>query len=290
MTKKILVLGANGMLGGSLHRYFSTRTEYQVIGSVRSVVAAEQLSKQGFDNIVQGNDALEPGGVEKLINKYRPDHVFNCIGIIKQTAESNSPIISININSLLPHRIAAACDLYGARLIHFSTDCVFSGREGMYAENDIPDSSDLYGRSKLLGEITHGDHLTLRTSIIGHEIGRKLSLVDWFLSQNDTVNGYTKAIFSGLPTYFVAEFIEKYILHHNLTGLYHLSVDPIDKYQLLCVIKEIYNVSVDISEFGGVKIDRSLNSNLLRDKVGFTPPSWVDLIKGMHYEYNQYFA
>ena len=289
MTKSIIVLGANGMLGGSIFRYFSSKN-YRVIGSVRNREAYSKLSNQGFKNIVVGFDVAFNDEVEKLIKLIKPNYIINCIGIIKQLEDCKNPISAINFNSLLPHRLAKFCTQEGAKLIHFSTDCVFEGNKGDYKEIDIPDAKDLYGRSKLLGEVDYGEHLTLRTSIIGHEIGSAISLVDWFLSQKQQVEGYSKVIFSGLPTICVAEFLEQYILNDfNLFGLYHLSSKPISKFELLKLIKNKYNLQLNIFENKQPNLNRSLNSNKLKNKTGFIASNWEQLIDKMHEEYTKYF-
>lgn len=289
MTKRILILGANGMLGSSLLRYFSVREGFDVVGTVRSEEAIVQLERQGFSNTLSGLDISNSEMVREVVLDNRPDYLFNCIGVIKQLDQSKAPVPSIEINSLLPHRLALVCDEIGSQLVHFSTDCVFTGNKGSYKESDFPDACDLYGRSKLLGEVDYGQHLTLRTSIIGHEIASSISLVDWYLSQKNQVKGYSKAFFSGLPTVCVAEFIERYVINKHLYGLYHLSVDPIDKFTLLSLIKKQYSLTTPIEGYGAFKIDRSLNSDRLKSETGYTPPSWRNLIKKMHDEYIQYF-
>lgn len=290
MKKKLLVLGANGMLGGSLLRYFSTCADYEVVGTVRSQSAQFQVEKVGFTNVISDIDVLIPNSLDDVLEKVRPDIVFNCIGLIKQLSESKQPIPAIEINSLLPHRLAELCTKNNSKLIHFSTDCVFSGIKGNYTEEEIPDATDIYGRSKLLGEVSYDGHLTLRTSIIGHELASGVSLIDWFLNQEDDVKGYSKAVFSGLPTCCVAEFIENYIFQNpNISGIYHLSVDPIDKYQLLSLVKNIYDVDIRIEDNCDFVIDRSLNSDALRLAVGFKPLPWPELVMKMHNEYKEYF-
>lgn len=174
--------------------------------------------------------------------------------------------------------------------MHFSTDCVFSGARGSYIESDIPDGSDLYGRSKLLGEVDYGEHLTLRTSIVGHELGKSMSLIDWFLCQTGEVNGYSRAIFSGLPTICVAEFLDRYVVNKDsLSGLFHFSVEPIDKFTLLKLVGQIYGLETKVNEFADFQIDRSLDSSKLRESVGFMPDSWAIMIEKMHNEYQKYF-
>jgi len=287
---KILILGANGMLGGSILRYFSTKTNHEVLGSVRSEVAYVSIEKLGFRNILKNIEFDKDSTLKNILNHYQPNYVLNCIGIIKQQNHAKDPLHSIKINSLLPHRIAKLCRDINAKLIHFSTDCVFSGKKGMYLENDVPDAIDLYGRSKLLGEVNYDNHLTLRTSIIGHELKKSLSLVDWYLNQKNKVSGYSRAIFSGMPTIYLAEFLDKFIIQkRDISGLYHLSVDPIDKYSLLNLIKMNYNFNIHIDNNPNIVINRSLNSDKLRKAVGFTPPNWDFLIETMSNEYRKYF-
>lgn len=289
MSKKILILGANGMLGGSLHRYFSN-TENSVVGTVRSNTALEQLADMGFDNVISGIDVTDFEILDSTISEMKPDYVFNCIGLIKQLSKSKLPVAAIEINSLLPHKIAEICTENDSRLVHFSTDCVFSGDMGSYKESSVPDAIDIYGRSKLLGEVSYDKHLTLRTSIIGHELNSNVSLVDWFLSQTDTVKGFSNAIFSGLPTCYIAEFLEKYVIcNPDLSGMYHLSAEPIDKYSLLLLIKNKYDIKVDVIDYPDFIIDRSLNSDSLRDLLNFQPLKWPDLIERMNHEFNEYF-
>ena len=161
----------------------------------------------------------------------------------------------------------------------------------MYSEKDIPDATDLYGRSKLLGEVDYDNHLTLRTSIIGHELKKSLSLVNWFLNNKEKVSGYSRAVFSGMPTIYLAEFLDKFIIEKkkNISGLYHLSVDPIDKFNLLNLIKMNYNLDIQIDNNPNIVINRSLNSDKLRKDVDFTPPNWAFLIETMYDEYKKYF-
>ncbi|CDG86470.1 dTDP-4-dehydrorhamnose reductase family protein [Xenorhabdus bovienii] len=290
MRKKILVVGANGMLGGSLFRHFSSCNNYEVLGSTRNANSSQKLKNQGFNNIISNIDVKSTDKLDKLIGDFKPDFLFNCVGIIKQLGISKNHIESIEINTLLPHKLAKICTKNQTKLIHFSTDCVFNGQNGLYKETDIADASDLYGKSKLLGEVSYNGHITLRTSIIGHEIGTHNSLIDWFLSQDNNVNGFSKAIFSGLPTCYMAEVLEKYVLlNQSLSGLYHLSVDPISKYELLKLVKFIYNKDCNIRESKELVIDRSLDSSLFIKETGFIPENWENLIRKMNNEYKKYF-
>jgi dTDP-4-dehydrorhamnose reductase len=206
------------------------------------------------------------------------------VGLVKQLAEAEDPLAALPINALLPHRLSRLCSLVGARLVHISTDCVFSGAKGCYREGDMPDAQDLYGRSKLLGEVTGDAHaITLRTSIIGHEIGRAHGLVGWFLEQSGTVNGYRRAIFSGIPTVELACIIRDRVLpNRQLQGLYHVSAAPIDKLSLLQTVASQYRHAVEIIPDDRVNIDRSLDSSRFRNATGYTPPDWPELVRRMH--------
>jgi dTDP-4-dehydrorhamnose reductase len=289
MKKKILVLGANGMLGGSIFRYLSMAEEFSTYGTVRSQEAKTKLNNQGFRNIIENIDVTNPMSMRNAMRQTAPNIVINCVGIIKQKNNAGSHCDVIEINSLLPHRLASICTELSAQLVHFSTDCVFNGRLGDYKEDSIPDAIDLYGRSKLLGEVVYDKHLTLRTSIIGHEINSRDSLVDWFLSQHDEVKGFANAVFSGLPTISVAKFIHEHVLQGGLSGLYHLSASPIDKYSILKMISECYQFPINLIKTSSFSIDRSLNSEKLFLTTGFKPKTWPQLIKDMNDEYKAYF-
>ncbi|SPY79332.1 dTDP-4-dehydrorhamnose reductase family protein [Providencia rustigianii] len=283
---KILILGASGMLGYSVFSHLVECSDLNVLGTVRNISGKEKFFKNKEDNLIKNINVYDISTLKNIICDIKPNIIINCIGIIKQQNLSKQYIDSIKINALFPHELASICQLTGSKLIHFSTDCVFSGNIGSYTEKSIPDATDLYGRSKFLGEVNYDNHLTLRTSIIGHELVSNLSLVDWFLSQKESVNGYTNAIFSGLPTCYIAKLlIEKIIPADNLSGLYHLSVDPIDKFKLLSLISQTYNKKIKICESKDLTIDRSLISKKFRIKTDFTPPSWEDLIGYMYADY-----
>ncbi|EMA8959582.1 SDR family oxidoreductase [Vibrio fluvialis] len=278
---KIIVIGATGMLGYSIFSNLSESPELEVFGTVRSLEGLDKYFPT-FDKLINNVDVRDFKTLENALDRVKPNVVINCIGLIKQHEVSKQHVEAIEINALLPHKIAQLCDSIGAKLIHFSTDCVFDGKVGNYLENDLPTATDLYGRSKCLGEVDYGNHVTLRTSIIGHELRSSVSLVDWFLSQSDPVKGFSKAVFSGLPTAYIAKVLEEYVLpNKNLSGLYQLSVEPIDKYSLISMISKIYGKEISIEKFDGFIIDRSLNSDKFRRVTGFTPPSWDYLVKFM---------
>jgi dTDP-4-dehydrorhamnose reductase len=275
--KNILILGANGMLGNTLMNFFSSKiNEFNVFGTIRK--NSDKQIKGEFDLLFF--DAKHPNSLIDVFSTSNPDIVFNCIGRIKQH-EYSSAVDSISLNSLFPHQLRTFCDTNNSWLIHFSTDCVFSGNRGMYTESDVPDSVDLYGRSKLLGEVRGRNMLTIRTSIIGHELDTNRSLIDWFLNQKDSVEGYKNAIFSGIPTIELARIIYEFIFPRNLEGLYHVSSEPINKYDLLCLVREVYNKDIEIRINRDFKIDRSLDSTAFRSLTGFEPDSWRSMITKM---------
>lgn len=281
---KVLVLGASGMLGFAVYNRFSSDPKFETWGTLRNSKNLQYFQASQFSRIICDVNVLSQDDLVSVLSKVRPEIVINCVGLIKQYSHAGSPLVALPINSIFPHRLLSLCDLLGARLIHISTDCVFSGRKGMYVETDTSDAEDIYGKSKYIGEL-HGarNAITLRTSIVGHELGSALSLVDWFLSQKNSVNGYANAIFSGLPTVELADVIKDYVLPRvDLHGLYHVSADPIDKLSLLKIISSVYGHSIDIKRDESVCVDRSLDSSLFRREVGYTPPGWEDLIKKMY--------
>jgi len=228
--------------------------------------------------IFTGVDALNFESVQAAIYEIEPSVIVNCIGIIKQDSLAYDPITSIKVNALLPHEISNICNKIGAKFIHVSTDCVFSGSKGNYCEGDFPDANDLYGRTKLLGE-THDQSLTIRTSIIGPELRSNRSLLNWFLSQSGTANGYTKAIFSGLTTIELSRVIARCATDWTeLEGLYQVSAEPISKYDLLQEIKSAYGLDIDIRPVNEPIIDRSLDSTRFREATSYIPPSWEEMV------------
>jgi dTDP-4-dehydrorhamnose reductase len=279
MHKRLLVLGSSGMLGSCIFKYFSKSNGTEVFGL--------QRKESNNSNIFLLKDILNQKELEKHLDRIKPTHIINCIGVIKQSNDIDNSMSTILINSYLPHYLYNISNNKKTRLIHFSTDCVFSGKRGKYSEEDFPDADDLYGRSKLLGEINKTNALTLRTSIIGHEINSKNSLLEWFLSQKGSIKGYRKAIFSGLTTLEIASILDNFILDNNkLDGLYNLSSDPIDKYSLLNIVKEIYEKDIEINEDNSFIIDRSLDSSLIRNRTNLQTNTWYEMIKNMH-EFNR---
>lgn len=282
VKSRVLVLGISGMLGNAVFRVFAQNDGYSVVGSARSAAVLRLLRPELHEQVICGVDVENPDSLMRLFARARPDVVINCIGLVKQLAEADEPLAAIPINALLPHRLARLCDVAGARLIHMSTDCVFSGTQGMYREQDLPDAQDLYGRSKYLGEVDYPHAVTLRTSIIGHELSGAHSLVGWFLAQQGTVKGFTRAIFSGLPTVELARVMRDFVVPNtDLRGLYHVSAEPINKFDLLKLVAQVYGKTVDITPDDKLVIDRSLDSSRFRKITGFQPAAWPELVSRM---------
>jgi dTDP-4-dehydrorhamnose reductase len=277
---RVLVFGAGGMLGHKLMQVLGA--SHEIFGTGRSTVDGIDAFAR-TDSLISGVTAEDVESVRAAIEKVRPDVVINAIGIIKQLPDSKNVITTLNVNSIFPHRLAELSAEFGFRLITISTDCVFSGARGNYSEADIPDAADLYGKSKNLGETVGDNCLTIRSSIIGHELGSAHSLVDWFLSnRNGKVKGFAKAIYSGFPTVVFVAIIDNLIRNYpKLSGLYHVSSEPINKFDLLTMIDEEYAANIEIDRDEDFKIDRSLDSTKFRSETGFTPAPWSEMIRVM---------
>jgi dTDP-4-dehydrorhamnose reductase len=242
-------------------------------------------------NVLDNIDVFDFATVNRIVRELKPGVVLNAVGIVKQIQAASQPRISIYVNSLLPHLLAEVCEEVGARLIHISTDCVFSGRKGNYKEGDDPDPVDLYGRTKALGEVDYNKHLTIRTSIIGHELQTRNGLVEWFLSQKGRhVNGYINAIYSGLTTMVLCREVAKIIEQHPaLTGTYHVSCEKITKFELLAVLNDVYALDIELRPDPQFTCDRSLDSQEYRKAMGFKPLSWEEMIHEMYQDYVRHY-
>lgn len=286
MTKNIIVLGAGGMLGHKLCQLMA-KSSFNVIAAVRSPIATAIFPSKV--KVIANIDVLDDAALSQLFQQVQPDVVINAIGIVKQLDAAYDRYLSIAINAFLPHRLSKLCQPYNARLIHISTDCVFSGDQGMYVETDISDAQDLYGKSKYLGETDESEKnaITLRTSIIGHEIkDHTHGLLEWMLQQQGkAIKGYTKAFFSGFTTTELTNIIIQLINQHpDLHGLYHVASDRISKYDLLHIIRDIYDLNIDISADAQLHCDRSLSMQRFSKATGYQAPSWAAMIKAMHDE------
>jgi dTDP-4-dehydrorhamnose reductase len=275
---RILILGGTGMLGHKLQQSFAPR--FDTFATVRSSASASIVEPAG--RLITDVTAEDLHSVSRALDDVEPQVVVNCIGIVKQLDAAKDPIPSIEVNALFPHRLADAAKAAGARTIHISTDCVFSGLKGRYTEEDPPDPVDLYGRTKLLGEVSYDNTLTIRTSIVGRELIGAHGLLEWFLAQSGPVKGFRKAIFSGLTTQALAETLALVITDYpDLSGLWHVASEPIDKYQLLREFARLYDRDVEIEPDDSVVIDRSLDDARFRAATGIARPSWPELLEAL---------
>lgn len=278
---RILVLGASGMLGNAMLKTMADKEDWTVYGTVRAPRPALQAWVPRAQ-LIPGIRADQPDSLVEAFTKSLPDVVINCVGLIKQLSSAGDPLEAIPINAILPHRLANLCKLSQARLVHFSTDCVFSGKQGHYRESDTPDAEDVYGRSKLMGEVSYPHAITLRTSIIGHELGSQHSLIDWFLSQQGSVKGYTQAIFSGLPTNELARVVRDVVIPRaELSGLYHVATEAISKHDLLRIVNQVYGKALQIEPDDKVRINRALDASRFHEATGYVASPWPDLIAQM---------
>jgi dTDP-4-dehydrorhamnose reductase len=279
---RLLILGGSGMLGHKLLQVASER--FETYATLHASLAGSHAA-----NVLDPSRTIEHIAADRLdsvagaLDAARPDVVVNCIGIVKQREDAHDPITSITVNALFPHQLADLCRQRGARLIQISTDCVFSGHGSRYTETDLPDPEDLYGRSKLLGEVEGEGCLTIRSSMIGRELGTDHGLVEWVLSQRGrTVRGFRRAIFSGLTTLELSRIIcEVAERHRDLHGLWHVAAEPISKLELLHLIRDTYSLDLTIEPADQPAIDRSLDGARFRAATGLTAPTWPEMIREM---------
>lgn len=279
---KILVLGGSGMLGHTAYRLFAASPGIEAHATLRGDGARRHFPQHLQAGLISGVDVLDTDTLATVMARIRPDVVVNCVGLVKQLAAAKDPLAALPINAIFPHRLSRLCALLGARMVHVSTDCVFRGDRGMYKDDDFADADDLYGRSKLLGEVDAPHAVTIRTSIIGRELFGTHALVDWFLSQTGTVRGFTRAIFSGLTTDELARVILRHILPNpGLHGVWQVSVAPISKHDLLVLLRDAYGRDIRIEPDASLVLDRSLDSTRFRAAIGYIPPEWPAMIAAM---------
>ena len=248
---KVLVFGASGMIGSAMYRVLSEKApggngDLEVWGTQRADETKRFFAENLCGRLVSGVDVEKQDSLVRVFSRMRPDVVINCIGLTKHHKEADDPLLALPLNALLPHRMADLCAVAGARLIHVSTDCVYAGTRGNYAEVDAPDAGDVYGKSKHLGEVDYPHAVTLRTSTIGHELQSAYGLLEWFLSQRSRCKGFNRAIFSGLPNTEFARVVRDIVIPRpDLHGLYHVGAGPIGKYELLQLIAKAYDKQID---------------------------------------------
>lgn len=274
---RILVLGGDGMLGHQLLRGLAARHSVRV--SLRKPLDAyREFGIFNETNSYGEVDVRDTRRLADVFDRFRPEVVINAVGVVKQRLDAE-PVETIEINALFPHRLLALARTFDARVVQISTDCVFYGSRGMYREDDVPDAADLYGRSKLLGELVEDGCITLRTSIIGPELTRKTGLLEWFLAQQGgSIRGFKRAIFSGFTTFEMTRIVERVVTRPGTSGLYHVSSEPISKYELLSRIRTALNLDVRIEADETFICDRSLESSRFRQAFEYEPPTWDAMI------------
>lgn len=276
------------MLGHKLFQEMSLGRGFDTYATVRSPAGLERwFDAESLGRIITGVEAHRIETVYGVIDQVEPDVVINCIGIIKQLPEANNAAKAIAVNALLPHLVAEYCGRTNTRVIQISTDCVFSGSKGSYTESDIADASDLYGKTKHMGELSEYDNaITIRTSVIGHELKNHFSLIDWFMSQKQAVRGFTQAIYTGVPTIELSRIINKLIIPNTrLNGVYHLSSSPVSKYDLLKLVADIYGKRIDIIPCSDYRDNKSLISDRFQEATGYKAPPWRELVQSMYEDY-----
>jgi dTDP-4-dehydrorhamnose reductase len=270
------------MLGHKLFQALRERFT-NVVGTARQDPTKGPLSRVDLlkgPDVIAHVDVMNIDELTARLRSWEPEFVVNCAGVIKQRAEALSAIPSITVNSLLPHRLAESVSGWGGRLIHFSTDCVFSGRRGCYREDDFPDAEDLYGRTKYLGEVVGPNAITLRSSIIGRELSHHRSLLDWFLAQRGRrIRGFRRVLYSGITTNEMANVVCRIVSEGaSVSGRYQVVSEPISKYDLLCLLRAAYGIDVEIAPDDSEISDRSMVGELFRSATGYVAPSWSDLV------------
>lgn len=281
---RVMVLGVTGMLGNAVFKTLADDPTLEVWGTLRLEAGKRFFHERTWPRLRSGIDVLDRDVLAALFGRVRPDVLINCTGLVKQLATANDPLVILPINAMFPHQLAGMCAASGSRLIQLSSDCVFSGRKGNYDESDIPDADDLYGKSKAIGELLdYPRTITLRTSGIGHELTTNRGLLEWFLSQQGEVEGFARAIYSGLPSFELARVIKDFVLPRpEMRGLYHVSAKPIAKLDLLRLIADAYGKDIIITPNQTFAVDRSLNSRRFGEATGYVAAEWPELIALMH--------
>ncbi len=275
-SKKILILGANGMAGNSVFNELSKNKNLNVFGTVRKMKNSDYFLYP--EKIIQNLEIEKKDEFYKFLITFEPKLVINCIGITKHNEKKNKQLF-LNVNSTFTHNLKKISKKLNFKIIHISSDCVFSGKKGNYVEEDHPDSNEIYGVSKYLGEITSEPHLTIRTSIVGHELETSFGLLEWFLSQKNKCKGFKNAYFSGVTTIFLSNVLEKIILERsNLSGLFHLGGEKISKFDLLKLFSKYYSKEIEIIPDGDLKIDRSLDSKKIYEALNLKPSTWDEML------------
>jgi dTDP-4-dehydrorhamnose reductase len=281
---KILILGVSGMIGSAMFRVLGSYKDFNVWGAIRNKNYLKMFSQQEAKKIVYAEEVLRTNILTKVLFDLKPEVVINCVGLTKHHIGSDDPQISLPINALFPHKLADLCSLIGAKVIHISTDCVFSGDGGPYNEDAKLDAIDMYGKSKYLGELNRVNTVTLRTSTVGHEHITEYGLLEWFLAQNKSCKGYSNAFFSGLTNIEFAKVVAEYVLpKKEMSGVFHVGGNEINKYDLLKIFSNVYGKKIEIIKDASFAINRSLNSNKFNTNTGYKSRSWEDMVSLMYH-------
>jgi dTDP-4-dehydrorhamnose reductase len=278
--KKVLILGAGGMLGHMAIRVLGEN--FEVFGTTRGNVSSVPLLGKFLseESWIPGVNVLNDQELDRVLDLIKPDVVINCVGLVKQKMDNSSYIESIEINALLPHKLFLLCQKYNSKLIQISTDCVFTCDPGMKSQADLPNAADLYGRTKFLGEVDYGTALTIRTSIVGRQISGQESFFEWVLSQSGKVaNGYANALYTGLTTFALSKAISQILTNHfSLSGLWQVASEPISKYELMKKLNSELSLNIDIREETDFQCDRRLDGTPFIKKTEINIPTWDEMI------------
>ena len=292
MRKRVLILGVRGMLGHVVFRHLSCNSEIEVHASTTG--ATEEINRfpEAIRQYIHCNIRIaEPKALEAIFSELKPDVTINCVAMIRPVSIAADLTKAVALNTTLPHRIAKLCNQSGTRFIHISTDSMFGGKRRLSKESDPLLAPDLYTMTKVLGEVSTPGSVTIRTSIIGHELENKTSFVEWFLSQENKVRGYSKVLYTGMPTIELARIINEFIIpNQKLNGTYHVSSDPVSKYDILQLIAGAYRKSIEIEEWPEPETDNSLDSSRFRKATGYSPSPWSLLVRDMHQDYLKHVA
>ncbi|MCP3445668.1 SDR family oxidoreductase [Bradyrhizobium sp. CCGUVB14] len=277
----VLVLGATGLLGNAVFRSLSKMQDARVAGTIRQEAARRLFDPALVERLTAVDNIEDTKRQADLFDTLRPDVVVNCVAVGRPAPAD--PMRSVAIYAVLPQRLSQLCHRTGARFIQISSDGVFSGNKGAYTEDDLPDADDVYGTSKFLGEVDAPHAVTLRTSIIGHELQGGSGLLEWFLSQQDECRAFTRAIFSGFPTIVLADMIRDVVIPRpDLCGIYHVATRPISKFDLLLLVAEHYGKRIKLVADDRQAPDRSLVADRFEQATGYKPPDWPALVDAMY--------
>ncbi len=285
---KILIIGLSGMMGHKLFTYLQNQKCYDLYSTTTTNF---EIKYPNFKILNKKNifysEKQDINFFDKIFSSVNPDIVVNCSAILNETSFSQNPIRYIEINSVYPHKISLLSEKYNFRFIHFSTDIIYDDKNKLSSENDEISINSIYATTKFLGEVTYNNSLTIRTSIIGHQLNGNSGLVEWFLNnENKSINGFSKVIYSGLTTTEMSKIFHKHIIPNNkLYGIINISSNPISKLDILQIIKKYYKIKTEIIDDKSIVSDRSLNFSLFKQKTGYSPPSWDLMIKEMSDDY-----